>query len=96
MRLRNHFERSKATTLAWRRAYLSALRRAARSSGGRVGGSHAHRRTSAMEHKNTQYSKHLEMGKAPKQARQRARQDTVEHLGHSRHRKDLAVAYLGK
>jgi hypothetical protein len=93
-RLEAHFERSKAAALAPRRAYQIALRRAVLAVGGTSTGSHAQRRTSAVEAKNSKYKSHLQDGKTTEQARKLAVQDTVEHLGHSRHRKDLAVAYL--
>jgi hypothetical protein len=62
--------------------------------GGTSTGSHAQRRTSAVEAKNSKYKFHLQDGKTTEQARKLAVEDTVQHLGHSRHRKDLAVAYL--
>src|SRR5436190_1604659 len=93
-RLEAHFERSQAAALAPRRAYQVALRRAVLAVGGTSTGSHAQRRTSAVEAKNAKYRDHLRDGKTTKKASQLAVQDTVEHLGHSRHRKDLAAAYL--
>jgi hypothetical protein len=95
-RLEAHFARSKAETLAPRRAYQVALRRATLAVGGKATGSHAHRRASAVEEKNSRYQDHLKTGKTTKKARQLAIEETVEHLGHSRHRRDLAAAYLGK
>ena len=59
-------------------------------------GSHSHRRASALEEKNSRYQDHLKKGKTTKKARQLAVEETVEHLGHSRNRRDLAAAYLGK
>jgi hypothetical protein len=93
-RLEAHFDRSKALALAPRRAYQVALRRAVLAIGGTSTGSHAQRRTSAVETKNAKYRDHLKDGKTTKQASQLAVQDTVELLGHSRHRRDLALAYL--
>jgi hypothetical protein len=93
-RLEDHFRRSKAETLAPRRAYQVALRRATLAVGGHATGSHAHRRTSAEEHKKAKYKDHLREGETSKNARQLAVDDTVEHLGHSRNRRDLALAYL--
>jgi hypothetical protein len=93
-RLEAHFSRSKAEALAPRRAYQVALSRATLAVGGTATGSHAHRRTSAVEEKNARYKEHLKDGKTTKEARQLAVQETVEHLGHSRNRKDLAKAYL--
>jgi hypothetical protein len=95
-RLEAHFGRSKAEALAPRRAYQVALRRATLAVGGMATGSHAHRRTSAVEMKNAKYKDHVKDGKTTKNARQLAVQDTVEHLGHSRNRRDLAEAYLRK
>jgi hypothetical protein len=95
-RLEAHFDRSKTVALAPRRAYQVALRRAVLAVGGRSTGSHAHRRASAVEEKNSRYQDHLKGGKSTKKARQLAIEETVEHLGHSRHRIDLAAAYLGK
>ena len=94
-RLETHFSRSNVEALAPRRAYQVALRRATLAVGGQATGSHAHRRTSAVEEKNSRYNDHLKDGKTTKKARQLAVQDTVEHLGHSRNRRDLAAAYLG-
>jgi site-specific recombinase XerC len=93
-RIEAHFMRSKETELADRRGYQQALRRATLAVGGRATGSHAHRRTSATEIKNERYWEYAKAGVAPKEARERAVQDTVEHLGHSRWRKDSAAAYL--
>ena len=47
-----------------------------------------------MELKNQLYLENLKKGMTPEQASLRAIQDTVEHLGHSRNRRDLAKAYL--
>jgi hypothetical protein len=93
-RLETHFGCCKAAALAPRRAYQVALRRAVIAAGGSSTGSHAQRRTSAVEAKNAKYKDHLRDGETTKKASQLAVQDTVEHLGHSRHRKDLAAAYL--
>jgi hypothetical protein len=93
-RLEAPFARSQAAALAPRRAYQVALRRAAIAVGGTSTGSHAQRRTSATEVKNARYKDHIKDGKTTKEAKKLAVQDTVEHLGHSRHRKDLAAAYL--
>jgi len=93
-RLESHFSRSKAEALAPGRAYQVALRRATLAVGGKATGSHAHRRTSAVEEKNERYWKHLKDGKKTKDARRLAVEETVEHLGHSRNRKDQAAAYL--
>lgn len=93
-RLAAYFERRPGGSLAPRRAYLAALRRATLASGGRATGSHAHRRTSAVEFKNQQYRKYLTSGFSPEQASLKAIQDAVERLGHSRVRRDVAAAYL--
>ncbi len=93
-RLEDHFRRSKSMNLAPLRAYQVAVRRATLAVGGKATGTHAHRRTSAVEVKNCKYMDHVRDGKTTKRARQLAVQDTVEHLGHSRNRKDLAAAYL--
>jgi hypothetical protein len=84
--LEAHFTRSKVSALALRRAVLAV--------GGTSTGSHAQRRTSAVEAKNARYKDHLREGKTTKKAGQLAVQDTVEHLGHSRNRRDLGMAYL--
>ena len=94
-RLEDHFRRSKAESLAPRRAYQIALRRATLAVGGQATGSHAHRRTSAEELKNSKYKDHLKDGETTQNARRLAVEDTIEHLGHSRNRADLAKAYLG-
>jgi hypothetical protein len=93
-RLLGHFERSKAKALAPLRAYQVAVRRATLAVGGKATGTHAHRRTSAVEMKNAKYKDRLKNGKTTKEARKLAIEETVEHLGHSRSRKDLALAYL--
>ncbi len=93
-RLEAHFSRAKAEALAPRRAYQVALRRATLAVGGKATGSHAQRRTSAVELKNRKYRDHLQAGATTRDARKKAVEDTVEHLGHSRNRKDLAKAYL--
>ncbi len=93
-RLEAHFSRAKAEALAPRRAYQVALRRATLAVGGKATGSHAQRRTSAVELKNRKYRDHLQAGATTRDARKRAVEDTVEHLGHSRTRKDLAMTYL--
>jgi hypothetical protein len=94
-RLQFHFCRSTETSLAQRRGYQVALRRAVLVAGGQATGSHAQRRTSAVELKNRKYRQHLDSGQTTRVARKQAVEDTVEHLGHSRTRKDLASAYLG-
>jgi hypothetical protein len=93
-RIEDHFRRSSLETLADLRGYQQALRRSTLAVGGRATGTHAHRRTSATELKNALYRKYAGDGLTPKAARERAVQDTVEHLGHSRNRRDLAAAYL--
>jgi hypothetical protein len=93
-RLEAHFGRSKAVALAPLRAYQVAVRRATLAVGGLATGTHAHRRTSAEELKKAKYKDHLEDGKTTRKASEMAVQDAVEHLGHSRNRKDLAKAYL--
>ena len=93
-RLEAHIERSKASALAPRRAYQVALRRATLAVGGRATGSHAHRRTSALEEKNARYRDNLADGMTTKDARRDAVEETVEQLGHSRNRRDQAAAYL--
>jgi hypothetical protein len=93
-RLEDHFKCSKAESLAPLRAYQVAVRRATLAVGGKATGTHAHRRTSAVEVKNEKYKKHLKEGATTKNASELAIQDAVEHLGHSRTRKDLAAAYL--
>jgi len=80
--------------LAPRRAYQVALRRAVLAVGGTSTGSHAQRRTSAVEEKNARYRENMKNGMTPKEARRKAVEEVVEHLGHSRNRKDLAEAYL--
>jgi hypothetical protein len=93
-RLEAYFGRSKATSLAPIRAYQVAVRRATLAVGGQATGTHAHRRTSAEELKKAKYKDHLKDGKTTRTASEMAVQDAVEHLGHSRNRKDLAKAYL--
>jgi hypothetical protein len=94
LEIEEFFRRSSAESLAPLRGYQQALRRAVLATGGRSTGSHAQRRTSATEKKNALYKDYAKAGHSPKEARELAVQDTVEHLGHSRTRKDLANAYL--
>jgi site-specific recombinase XerC len=93
-KIEEHFKRSLEESLAPRRGYQLALRRATLAVGGRSTGSHSHRRTSATEKKNELYRKYASEGHSPQEARELAVGDTVEHLGHSRFRKDTATAYL--
>lgn len=93
-RLEVHFRRSNAEGLSPLRAYQVAVRRATLAVGGNATGTHAHRRTSAVEMKNEKYKKHRRDGRTTKKASEMAVQDAVEHLGHSRNRRDLALAYL--
>ncbi len=93
-RLEAHFSRSKVPSLAPLRAYQVAVRRATLAVGGRATGTHAHRRTSAEELKKAKYQDHLKDGRTTRKASELAVQDAVEHLGHSRNRRDLALAYL--
>ena len=92
--IESYFRNSSQESLAPKRAYQQALRRATLEVGGRSTGSHAHRRTSAEEKKNALYRGYVEQGLPPRQARENAVQDAVEHLGHSRYRRDSASAYL--
>jgi len=94
LRIEAHFESSSRPTLADLRGYEQALRRATLAVGGRATGSHSHRRTSASERKNKLYWQYAAQGLTPQEARRIAVEDTVEHLGHSRTRRDLAAAYL--
>lgn len=94
LRIEDHFKRSCAERLADLRGYQQAVRRATLAVGGRATGTHAHRRTSATEMKNELYWKYAEEGAAPHEAREQAVADTVQHLGHSRWRRDSAKAYL--
>ena len=81
--------------MASRRGYQLALRRAILAVGGKASGSHAQRRTSAVERKRLKHGKHLAAGHTTRDARRKAVEDTVEHPGHSRAREDPASAYLG-
>jgi hypothetical protein len=94
LKIEEFFRKSSAESLAPLRAYQQAVRRAVLAAGGRSTGTHAQRRTSATEMKNALYKEYAQAGHSPKEARELAVQDTVEHLGHSRTRKDLAKAYL--
>ncbi len=95
-RLEGHFRQSTSPTLASLRPYQVALSRATLAVGGRATGSHANRRTSATEHCNDRYHDYRAQGLTPKEARRRAVEDTVERLGHSRKRRDVAAAYLSR
>jgi len=95
-RLGAYFGQSSGATLAPLKAYQVALSRAVLAVGGRATGSHANRRTSATDYCNDRYHDYRAEGMTPEEARQRAVEDTVERLGHSRNRKDVALAYLGR
>ena len=95
-RLEGHFRQSASPTFASVRAYQIALSRATLAVGGRATGSHAGRRTSATEHCNDRYHDYRAQGLTPEEARRRAVEDTVERLGHSRNRRDVAAAYLSR
>jgi site-specific recombinase XerD len=95
-RLDGHFRQSTSPTLASLRSYQVALSRATLAVGGRSTGSHANRRTSATDYCNDRYHDYRAQGLTPEEARRRAVEDTVERLGHSRNRKDVAVAYLSR
>jgi hypothetical protein len=94
LKIEDFFRRSSAKSLAPLDPYRAALRRAVLAAGGRSTGTHAQRRTSATEMKNALYKDYAKSGHSPKEARKLAVEDTIEHLGHSRTRKDLASAYL--
>jgi len=81
--------------LADQRGYQSAYGRAVRGVRGRVTGTHGLRRLSAQAFFRTEYARRLSGGAAPAEARQGAREDAVERLGHSRNRTDQAACYLG-
>ncbi len=95
-RLEAHFRQSPTPALASLRAYQVALSRATLAVGGRATGSHANRRTSATDYCNYRYHHYRAQGLTPEEARRRAVEDTVERLGHSRNRKDVALAYLSR
>ena len=95
-RLDGHFRQSTSPTLASLRPYQVALSRATLAVGGRSTGSHANRRTSATDYCNDRYHDYRAQGLTPEEARRRAVEDTVERLGHSRNRRDVAVAYLSR
>lgn len=75
--------------------YRMAYRRAIRAAGGRVSGTHGLRRHSAQTFYRAEYARRLFGGASPEEARQGAREDAVERLGHSRNRTDQAATYLG-
>jgi hypothetical protein len=95
-RMERHFARCPDLPLADLRGYELAFRRAALAAGGRTTATHANRRDSAVEVKNAAYAVYRVLGLKPEEARERAVQDTVEHLGHSRCRRDLARTYLSR
>ncbi len=76
--------------------YRAAFYRAMQAVGGRVTGTHGLRRLSAQRHCSEQYRVRLGRGASTRTARQGARQDAVERLGHGRDRVDQANAYLGE
>jgi hypothetical protein len=95
-RLEGYFERSQSPALALLRPYQVALSRATLAVGGRATGSHANRRTAATDFYNERYHDYRAQGLTPEEARRRSVEDTVERLGHSRNRKDVALAYLSR
>jgi site-specific recombinase XerD len=95
-RLEGHFQTSTSPILASLRPYQVALSRATLAVGGRSTGSHANRRTSASDYCNDRYHDYRREGLTPEEARRRAVEDTVERLGHSRNRRDVALAYLAR
>ncbi len=74
--------------------YRSAYYRAMKAASGRVTGTHGLRRLSTQRHYSEQYRARLHRGESTRHARQGARQDAVERLGHGRDRLDQANAYL--
>lgn len=95
-RLEARFQRSHSPTLASLRAYQVALSRATLAVGGRVTGSHTHRRAAALDFYSDRYHHYRAQGLTPADARRRAVEDAVDRLGHSRNRKDVAAAYLSR
>lgn len=75
--------------------YRTAWRRAVLAAGGRVTGTHGLRRRSAQDFYRDEYHHRLAAGSSPAEARQDARAEAVERLGHSRDRADQAACYLG-
>jgi hypothetical protein len=81
--------------LADRNGYRTAWRRAILAAGGRVTGTHGLRRRSAQDFYRDEYHRRLAAGASPAEARQEARAEAVERLGHSRDRRDQAACYMG-
>lgn len=75
--------------------YRVAYGRAMRVVGGQVTGTHGLRRLSAQMFYGAEYDRRLSGGASPAEARQGAREEAVERLGHSRNRTDQAACYLG-
>jgi hypothetical protein len=82
--------------LADRDAYRAAWSRAVEEAGGHVTGTHGLRRLSTQDHYAARYRERRQRGETPRQAREGARRDAVERLGHGRDRRDQASAYLGE
>ncbi len=93
-RLREHLTEDPGP-LADLDGYRSAYYRAMQAAGGRVVGTHGLRRLSTQRHYSEQYGARLRRGESTWHARQGARQDAIERLGHGRDRLDQANAYLG-
>ncbi len=79
-----------------RDAYREAWRRAMRAAGGHVAGSHGLRRRSTQDHCSQRFHERRRRGETPRQAREGARKDAVERLGHGRDRRDQAMRILGR
>jgi len=89
-----HFNRA-GEPLAARRGYQAAWRRAVEAVHGQVTGTHGLRRLSTQEFYRDEYRERLSSGSSPHEAKQTAREEAVQRLGHSRDRADQAAAYLG-
>ncbi len=80
--------------LADRRGYQAAWRRAVEAAEGRVTGTHGLRRLSTQDFYRDEYARRIADGASPAEARQIARGEAVQRLGHSRDREDQAACYL--
>jgi hypothetical protein len=83
-------------SLADRRGYQAAWRRAVEAAQGRVTGTHGLRRLSTQDFYRREYARLLAGGASPAEARQAAREEAVQRLGHNRDRSDQAACYLGE
>lgn len=82
--------------LAIQSGYRSAFSRAMEAAEGKVLGTHGARRRGAQDFFSDRYRQAVGSGITPREASSKAAGDAIEHLGHSRGRRDHRSWYLGK